>query len=106
MKIYSYGSASYHIKFIRIIDNLTSAVIGEGFGLSEASPSTHRNPATGTRKIGSIGIPLPDTDSKVVDEDSNELPMNSVGELIIKGPQIMKGYWGNEEETSRSLKKG
>ena len=106
LKICSCGSAPLPIEVIRRFDNLTSAVIGEGFGLSEASPSTHRNPATGTRKIGSIGIPLPDTDSKVVDEDSNELPVNSVGELIIKGPQIMKGYWGNEEETSRSLKNG
>lgn len=106
LKICSCGSAPLPIEVIRRFENLTSAVIGEGFGLSEASPSTHRNPATGTRKIGSIGIPLPDTDSKVVDEDSNELPVNSVGELIIKGPQIMKGYWGNEEETGRSLKNG
>ena len=106
LKICSCGSAPLPIEVIRRFENLTSAVIGEGFGLSEASPSTHRNPATGTRKIGSIGIPLPDTDSKVVDEDSNELPVNSVGELIIKGPQIMKGYWGNEEETAMSLKNG
>jgi len=106
LKICSCGSAPLPIEVIRKFENLTSAVIGEGFGLSEASPSTHRNPATGTRKIGSIGIPLPDTDSKVVDEDSNELPVNSVGELIIKGPQIMKGYWGNEEETAMSLKNG
>src|SRR5699024_4130624 len=60
LKICSCGSAPLPVEDIRIFENITGAVIGEGFGLSEASPSTHRNPATGTRKIGSIGIPLPD----------------------------------------------
>ena len=85
---------------------MTGAIIGEGFGLTEASPSTHRNPTNGVRKVGSIGIPLPDTCRKVVDDDNPEVPESSVGELVIKGPQIMKGYWQNEEETLRILRCG
>jgi len=106
LKFCSSGSAPLPVEVIRKFEEITGAVIGEGFGLSEASPSTHRNPPKGIRKIGSIGIPMPETDSKVVDEKNNELPANSVGELAIKGPQIMKGYWNNEEETRKSLKAG
>ncbi|MFC2949679.1 long-chain-fatty-acid--CoA ligase [Virgibacillus sediminis] len=106
LKFCSSGSAPLPMEVIRQFESITGAVIGEGFGLSEASPSTHRNPPKGIRKVGSIGIPLPGTDSKIVDEDSKELPANSVGELVIKGPQIMKGYWNNEEETRKSLKNG
>ncbi|MFC3041847.1 long-chain fatty acid--CoA ligase [Virgibacillus xinjiangensis] len=106
LKFCSSGSAPLPVEVIRKFENITGAVIGEGFGLSEASPSTHRNPPKGVRKVGSIGIPLPGTDSKVVDDDNKELPVNAVGELVIKGPQIMKGYWNNEEETQKSLREG
>ncbi|SFB22529.1 long-chain acyl-CoA synthetase [Lentibacillus halodurans] len=106
LKFCSSGSAPLPVEVIRKFEEITGAVIGEGFGLSEASPSTHRNPSKGIRKVGSIGIPMPETDSKVVDEKDSELPENSVGELVIKGPQIMKGYWNNEEETKKSLKGG
>ncbi|WP_173916751.1 long-chain fatty acid--CoA ligase [Halobacillus sp. Marseille-Q1614] len=106
LKFCSSGSAPLPIEVIKRFEGLTGAVIGEGFGLTEASPSTHRNPTSGIRKVGSIGIPLPGTDSKVIDEDGIELPPNSVGELIIKGPQIMKGYWRNEDETHHAIKDG
>ncbi|GAB3055427.1 long-chain-fatty-acid--CoA ligase [Virgibacillus ainsalahensis] len=106
LKFCSSGSAPLPMEVMRTFENITGAVIGEGFGLSEASPSTHRNPPKGVRKVGSIGIPLPGTDSKVVDEDNKELPVHSVGELVIKGPQVMKGYWSNEEETQKSLRDG
>ncbi|UOR11492.1 long-chain-fatty-acid--CoA ligase [Halobacillus amylolyticus] len=106
LKFCSSGSAPLPVEIIKRFESLTGAVIGEGFGLTEASPSTHRNPTTGVRKVGSIGIPLPGTDSKIVDEDSNELPDNCVGELIIKGPQIMKGYWQNGDETAQALRNG
>lgn len=103
LKFCSSGSAPLPVEVIREFEKITGAVIGEGFGLSEASPSTHRNPPKGIRKVGSIGIPLPGTDSMVVDENNQELPVNSVGELIINGPQITKGYWNNEEETRMAL---
>lgn len=106
LKFCSSGSAPIPVELINRFERLTGAIIAEGFGLTEASPSTHRNPPSGKRKIGSIGIPLPSTDCKVVDDDGNELPPDSIGELIIKGPQIMKGYWNKDEETKNSLRNG
>lgn len=102
----SSGSAPLPIEVIKRFEELTGAVIGEGFGLSEASPSTHRNPPFAKRKVGSIGIPLPDTDCMIIDEYDTEMGPNCVGELLIKGPQIMKGYWNSEEETRKTLQNG
>jgi long-chain acyl-CoA synthetase len=80
----------------------------EAYGLTEASPLTHANPFYGKRKAGSIGIPLPDTEAKIVDPASGEreMPVGESGELIIKGPQVMKGYWNRPEETKRTLRQG
>lgn len=96
------GSAPLPIEIINRFEKLTGVPIGEGYGLSEASPTTHRNPL-GNSKVGSIGIPLPGTDCKIIDESGQELPPNTVGELLIKGPQVMKGYWNKEEETQQTL---
>lgn len=106
LKVCTSGSAPLPIEIIKQFEKMTSAEIGEGYGLTEASPSTHRNPPLGTRKVGSIGIPMPDTDCKIVDDNDCELPPYSVGELVIKGPQIMLGYWNNEEETQLALRDG
>ncbi|MDN4522988.1 long-chain-fatty-acid--CoA ligase [Fictibacillus fluitans] len=106
LKLCSCGSAPLPVEVIKRFETLTGATIGEGFGLSEASPSTHRNPSSGVRKLGSIGIPMPGTDCLIVDERRQELPPHSVGELAIKGPQIMKGYWKNNKETKDSLQNG
>ena len=80
----------------------------EAYGLAEASPFTHANPIQGTRKIGSIGIPLPDTEAKIVDVESGqkEMPAGEGGELVVKGPQVMKGYWNQPEETAKTLRQG
>lgn len=102
----SCGSAPLPIEVIKRFEKLTGGTIGEGFGLSEASPSTHRNPPFAKRKVGSIGIPLPETDCIIVDEYDAALGTNSVGELLIKGPQIMKGYWNSSEETKKTLQNG
>jgi long-chain acyl-CoA synthetase len=82
--------------------------VSEAYGLTEASPLTHANPILGKRKIGSIGIPLPDTDAKIVDfaNGEREMPVGEAGELIVKGPQVMKGYWNRPEESSRALRQG
>jgi len=82
--------------------------ITEGYGLTEASPLTHANPVYGKRKAGSIGIPLPDTDAKIVTERNGEkeVPTGEVGELIVRGPQVMKGYWNMPQETSKALRHG
>ncbi|WP_224771249.1 long-chain-fatty-acid--CoA ligase [Metabacillus idriensis] len=106
LKLCSSGSAPLPVEIIQRFESLTGTRIGEGFGLSEASPSTHRNPPFGKRKIGSIGIPVPETDCMIVDEDNLALGPKSVGELLIKGPQIMKGYWNNEAETHSALQNG
>jgi len=74
--------------------------------LSETSPVTHANPLYGINKEGSIGIPFPDTLSVVVDEEGKILPPNQVGELAIKGPQVMKGYYKMEDETKKVLING
>ena len=106
LKFCSCSSAPLPIEVIKRFEELTGAVIGEGFGLSEASPSTHRNPIFAKRKIGSIGIPFPGTECMIIDENGTELGSNCVGELLIKGPQIMKGYWNSAEETRKALQNG
>ena len=86
---------------------LTGGKLVEGYGLSETSPVTHVNPIQGYRKSGTIGFPLSDTDAMVVDpEKKKPLKVGKVGELAIKGPQVMKGYWNRTEETNRVLKDG
>jgi long-chain acyl-CoA synthetase len=82
--------------------------IVEGYGLSEASPVTHVNPIGGENRSGSIGLPLPDTEARIMDTATGleELPVGSVGELVVRGPQVMKGYFKNPEETARALRGG
>lgn len=87
---------------------LTKSTIIEGFGMSETSPVTHVNPLYGMRKIGSIGIPVSNTDAKIVDaeDDTKELGVGEEGELLVRGPQVMQGYWNREEESAETLKGG
>ncbi|MEK7446464.1 MAG: long-chain fatty acid--CoA ligase [candidate division NC10 bacterium] len=81
-------------------------VLIEGYGLTETSPLTHANPI-GRAKPGSIGMPLPDTDARIVDlETGADVPPGASGELLIRGPQVMRGYWKRPEETARALREG
>jgi len=103
------GSAPLPVEVIRDFENKTGAVIVEGYGLTESSPVTHVNPyAGGKRKVGSIGVPIPDTHCRVVDLNDGEtdLPIGEPGELLVKGPQVMKGYRNNAEETAATLTDG
>jgi len=102
------GSAPLPLEVAEKFEELTGGLLVEGYGLSETSPVTHCNPLVGQRKVGSIGIPLPDTDSKIVDLETGEreLPPGETGELCIKGPQVMKGYWNMPEETAKTLRNG
>jgi len=102
------AAAPLPVEVISKFEGLTGAELLEGFGLTEASPVTHINPLDGKRKIGSIGIPVSSTDSKIVDIETGkkELAPGEVGELIIKGPQIMKGYWNLPEATTKALRNG
>lgn len=102
------GSAPLPVEVIREFEEKTGAVIVEGFGLTESSPVTHVNPFEGRRKIGSIGIPVSDTECRIVDLDTGkkDMPVGESGELIIKGPQVMKGYRNMKEETDNSIRGG
>ncbi|MFQ6107010.1 MAG: long-chain fatty acid--CoA ligase [Thermoplasmata archaeon] len=101
------GSAPLPLDVRRQFERLTGGKLVEGYGLTEASPVTHCNPLYGHVKE-CIGIPVPDTDSKIVDlkDGRSELGVDETGELVIKGPQVMKGYWRNPEETDATLKDG
>ncbi len=87
---------------------LTGCTVVEGYGLSEASPVTHAGPLDGTAVPGTIGLPLPDTEARIVDAatGTEQLPHGEVGELIVRGPQVMLGYWKNPTETERVLRNG
>lgn len=89
-------------------EKLTSIKIYEGYGLSEASPVTHVNPISENRKIGTIGLPLPGTDIKIVKGKLFQRSQSpgSEGELLVSGPQVMKGYWNRPDETKKVLSKG
>ena len=102
------GSASLPEDILQRFEAITGARIVEGFGLSEASPVTHMNPVNGLRKSGSIGIPIPNTDAKIVsmDDGVTETGPGEIGELAIRGPQIMRGYWKMPEETAHALRDG
>jgi long-chain acyl-CoA synthetase len=101
------GSAPLPIEVIDQFERMTGGTLNEGYGLSEASPVTHTTPSLSRRKPGSIGIPLPDTDIKIVDlvEGTKEVPIGADGELCIAGPQVMKGYWNRPDETEIALRK-
>lgn len=85
---------------------ITGVRILEGFGLTESSPVTHVNPIRLDNPVGSIGIPVSSTMAKVVDESGRELKAGEAGELLVKGPQVMKGYWNKPEETANVLRDG
>ena len=108
IKLCNSGSAPMPVDLIRQFENKTGATILEGYGLSEASPTTHCNPAFAERKPGTVGIPYPSTDSKIVDlaNGIDEVPVGKIGELILKGPQVMKGYWNLPEETAHTIRDG
>lgn len=108
IKICNSGSAPMPQEVLRSFEKQTGATILEGYGLSETSPTTHCNPFFGTRKLGSVGIGVPGTDYKIVDlaEGTKELAPGEIGEVLIKGPQVMKGYWNMPEGTAQTLQDG
>lgn len=102
------GSAPLPVEIIQEFQKQTGAFISEGFGMTETCPVTHMNPFNGKQKVGSIGLPASDTLAKIVDLDDGvtEMPIGKPGELIIKGPQVMRGYKGMPDETANVLKDG
>ncbi len=102
------GSAPLPVEVIHDFEAKTGAIIVEGFGMTESTPVTHVNPFGGQRKVGSIGLPISDTECRIVDlnEGKADMPVEETGELLVKGPQVMKGYWNNPEATAETLTDG
>lgn len=106
IRIFNSGSAPLPVEVIEQFDRITGGALNEGYGLSEASPTTHSTPYLMPYKPGSIGLPFPDTLVKIIDLETGEreVPVGEEGELCISGPQVMKGYWNRPDETAIALK--
>ena len=103
------GSAPLPIEVMRRFEQLTgNGKVMEGYGLTEAAPVTHSNPREGQRKPGSVGIPMPDVECKIVDIETGtrEVPPGEPGELCLRGPNLMDGYWQRPDETALALRDG
>jgi long-chain acyl-CoA synthetase len=103
------GAAPLPMAVAKRFEEITGgAKVVEGYGLSECSPVTHANPLVGVRKEGFIGLPLPDTDVKLVDldEPDRRVPQGERGEMCIKGPQVMLGYWNRPDESGLVIRDG
>ncbi|HOE20094.1 MAG TPA: long-chain fatty acid--CoA ligase [Spirochaetota bacterium] len=104
-KLITSGAASLPVEILQEFKKLTGVEINEGFGMTETSPQTHLNPYKGLKKPGSIGIPYPDTEVKIVDLETGkkELPVGKPGEMLFKGPQVTQGYLNKPEETKKAF---
>src|SRR5215212_3352783 len=95
------GAAPLPVEVAQKFEQITGGHLVEGYGLTEAAPVTHCNPIFGESKVGSNAAPYPDVEAKVVDRSSHaDLPVGEIGELAIRGPQVMRGYWNRPEETA------
>jgi long-chain acyl-CoA synthetase len=105
IKVCLSGSAPLPVEVQEAFEKLTKGRLVEGYGLTEASPVTHANPLGEKRKVGTIGVPLPSTEARIVDlaHRSKEVPPGQIGELAVRGPQVMLGYWKNPEATREVL---
>jgi long-chain acyl-CoA synthetase len=108
IRVCNTGAAPMPPEVLKEFEERTGGIILEGYGMTESSPVTHTNPFIGERKIGSVGMPIPDTEVRIVDisDYTKILPIGEAGEIIIKGPQVMKGYWNKPEATEDQIKDG
>jgi long-chain acyl-CoA synthetase len=106
VRLFNSGSAPCPLDVIDQFESRIGRSLYEGYGLSETSPVTHSTPQLAKRKPGTVGLPLPATDIKVVDVETGtrELPFGEAGELCISGPQVMKGYWNRPEDSAQVLR--
>ncbi len=100
------GGAAMHHAVVKHWEDLTGAPLVEGYGLTESSPVACFQPLTSGRRVDTIGIPAPMTEVRLVDDDGRDVPLGAPGELIMRGPQVMQGYWQRPEETAGVLKEG
>lgn len=98
------GAAPLPVEVQEGFERITRARLVEGYGLTEAGPVTHGNPLGGQRRNGYIGVPLPSTEAKIVDAATGaDAPAGTIGELLVRGPQVMRGYWNRPAETAEVL---
>ena len=102
------GGAALPVEVRQKFESLTGGRLVEGYGLTETSPVTHVNPPGGSPKVASIGLPIPETEARIMDLETGtrEMPLGETGEIAIRGPQVMKGYWNKPEETALVLRDG
>jgi len=101
------GSASLPVELQEQFEAVTGGKLVEGYGLTETSPVTHATPIWGKRVIGSVGLPWPNTEAVILRTgDTEQLAVGEIGEIAVKGPQIMKGYWNRPEDTAATLADG
>jgi long-chain acyl-CoA synthetase len=106
LEVCASGGAAMPVELLRGFEEAFGCKILEGYGLSETSPVASFNHPDRERKAGSIGTPIRGVEMKVVDEDDNELPAGEVGEIVIRGPNVMKGYWNRADATKEVLRGG
>jgi long-chain acyl-CoA synthetase len=108
VRLFNSGGAPCPVDVLVDFERRIGRPLNEGYGLSETSPVTHSTPQLALRKIGTIGLPVPDTDQKIVDVETGtrEMALGEAGELCLCGPQVMKGYWNKPDETARALRRG
>ena len=106
IRVCNTGAAPMPPEVLKEFEKRTGGIIIEGYGLTESSPVVCTNPFFGERKIGSVGMPIPDTEIRLVEIDdyTKIVPLGEPGEVFIKGPQIMKGYWNKPEATENQIK--
>jgi long-chain acyl-CoA synthetase len=109
VEVFQSGSAPLPVEVQTRFEQLAGGGrVLEGYGLTEAAPVTHTTPRKGQRKLGSIGVPIPDVDAKIVDLETGtrDLPVSETGELVVRGPNLMDGYYERPEETALALRDG
>jgi long-chain acyl-CoA synthetase len=106
VRLFNSGGAPCPVEVMEEFERRIGRPLNEGYGLSETSPVTHSTPELARRKFGTVGLPFPDTDMKIVDVETGtrEMPVGDTGELCIAGPQVMKGYWNKPEESALVLR--
>jgi long-chain acyl-CoA synthetase len=107
VRTFNSGGAPCPVEVMEEFETRIGRPLNQGYGLSETSPVTHSTPQLAKRKYASIGLPMPDTDMKIVDVETGtrEMPLGESGELCLCGPQVMKGYWNRPDETAHALRR-
>jgi long-chain acyl-CoA synthetase len=100
------GAAPLPVQVLKDFEAKFHIPLIEGYGLSEASPVVTKNPLDGTRKPGSIGVPIPNVEVSVQDESGRLLDANEIGEICVRGGNVMMGYWNQPEETAKAIRNG